>query len=87
MPNTAEVAYHGLLDSVRLHRRKEVKSAILEAQKNDTLDEALLDRLIMDNWPRGEKIAHKDIKLRTFISQEADRARLFPMFMISLMAS
>ena len=76
VPNTAEVAYHGLLDSVRLHRRKEVKSAILEAQKNDTLDEALLDRLIMDNWPRGEKIAHKDIKLRTFISQEADRAQL-----------
>ena len=30
----------------------------------------------MDNWPRGEKIAHKDIKLRTFISQEKGRAQL-----------
>ena len=76
VPNTAEVAYYGLLESVRRHRRKEVKNAILEAQKNETLDEKLLDRLIMDNWPRGEKIAHKDIKLRTFISQEAGRAQL-----------
>ena len=30
----------------------------------------------MDNWPRGEKIANKDIKLRTFISQESGRAQL-----------
>jgi amidophosphoribosyltransferase len=30
----------------------------------------------MGNWPRGEKIAHKDIKLRTFISQEEGRAKL-----------
>ena len=30
----------------------------------------------MHNWPRGEKIAHKDIKMRTFISQEKGRAQL-----------
>ena len=30
----------------------------------------------MGNWPRGEKVAHKDIKLRTFISQEKGRAKL-----------
>ena len=30
----------------------------------------------MKNWPRGEKVAHKDIKLRTFISQEEGRAQL-----------
>ena len=30
----------------------------------------------MDNWPKGEKIANKDIKLRTFISQESGRAQL-----------
>ncbi|MCH2035483.1 MAG: amidophosphoribosyltransferase [Puniceicoccaceae bacterium] len=76
VPNTAEVAYHGLLEAVRLHRRKEVKLAILKAQKDESLDEGLLDTLIMDNWPRGEKIAHKDIKLRTFISQEKGRAQL-----------
>jgi amidophosphoribosyltransferase len=76
VPNTAEVAYYGLLESVRLHRRREVKSAILKAQETGSLDEALLDKLIMENWPRGEKIAHKDIKLRTFISQESGRAQL-----------
>ncbi|MEC8404636.1 MAG: amidophosphoribosyltransferase, partial [Verrucomicrobiota bacterium] len=76
VPNTAEVAYHGLLEAVRVHRRKEVKLAILKAQKDGNLDESLLDSLIMGNWPRGEKIAHKDIKLRTFISQEKGRAQL-----------
>lgn len=76
VPNTAEVAYYGLLDSVRVHRREEVKAAILKAQADGTLDDKLLDDLIMGNWPRGEKIAHKDIKLRTFISQEAGRAQL-----------
>ena len=76
VPNTAETAYYGLLESVRVHRRKEVKAAILKAKEDDSLDEELLDRLIMGNWPRGEKIAHKDIKLRTFISQEAGRAQL-----------
>lgn len=76
VPNTAEVAYHGLLESVRIHRRKEVKGAILQAQEDGTLDAELLDQLIMSNWPRGEKIAHKDIKLRTFISQEKYRAQL-----------
>jgi amidophosphoribosyltransferase len=76
VPNTAEVAYHGLLEAVRLHRRKEVKAAILRAQEEDTLDEQMLDELIMGNWPRGEKIAHKDVKLRTFISKESGRAQL-----------
>jgi len=76
VPNTAEVAYYGLLDAVREHRRDEVKAEILKAQAEGSLDEALLDKLILNNWPRGEKIAHKDIKLRTFISQEEGRAKL-----------
>lgn len=76
VPNTAEVAYHGLLDSVRIHRRQEVKDAILKAHLDGKLNADLLDDLILNNWPRGEKIAHKDIKLRTFISQESGRAQL-----------
>ena len=76
VPNTAEIAYYGLLSALREHRRDEVKASILKAQKEGTLDEALLDKLILTNWPRGEKIAHKDIKLRTFISQEQGRAKL-----------
>jgi amidophosphoribosyltransferase len=76
IPNTAEVAYHGLMDELRRHRRRQVRDAILAASHNGGLDEALLDKLIMRNWPRGEKIAHKDIKLRTFISQESQRENL-----------
>ncbi len=76
IPNTAEVAYHGMMDELRRHRRRQVRDGILAASKNGTLTEALLDDLIMRNWPRGEKIAHKDIKLRTFISQESQRTTL-----------
>lgn len=76
VPNTAETAYYGLLESLRLHRRQEVKDILLKAQADGSLNEALIDKLIMGNWPRGEKIAHKDIKLRTFISQEKGRAQL-----------
>lgn len=76
VPNTAETAYYGLLESLRLHRRQEVKDALLKANADGSLDETLIDQLIMGNWPRGEKIAHKDIKLRTFISQEKGRAQL-----------
>ncbi len=76
IPNTAETAYYGLLDELRRRRRLEVKDAILAAQKDGRLDAKLLDQLVMDNWPRGEKIAHKDIKLRTFISQENSRTQL-----------
>ncbi len=76
VPNTAETAYHGLLEGLRLHRREEVKQILLDAQRDGSLTESLIDELIMGNWPRGEKIAHKDIKLRTFISQEKGRAQL-----------
>lgn len=76
VPNTAETAYYGLLDALRSHRRVEVKEALLKASAEGTLDETLIDQLIMENWPRGEKVAHKDIKLRTFISQEKGRAQL-----------
>ncbi len=76
IPNTAETAYYGLMDELHNRRRHEVRSAILEAKTLENLDESLLDKLIMKNWPRGEKIAHKDIKLRTFISQETGRNQL-----------
>jgi len=76
IPNTAEVAYYGLLDGLRLHRRQEVLDELKSARDSGTLTNDLLDKLIMGNWPRAEKIAHKDIKLRTFISQEKDRNTL-----------
>ncbi|MFZ9941807.1 MAG: amidophosphoribosyltransferase, partial [Luteolibacter sp.] len=76
IPNTAETAYYGLMDGLRLHRRKQVREEILKAAAEGTLSPDVVDELILRNWPRGEKIAHKDIKLRTFISQEKGRDTL-----------
>ena len=76
IPNTAEVAYYGLMSALRTKRRDEVKAAILAAQAKGQLSEALLDELILRNWPRGEKVVSKDIKIRTFIGQETMRNQL-----------
>jgi len=63
IPNTAEIASYGLLHALRQYRRSAVK-------------QRMLDELILHNWPRAEKIAHKDIKLRTFITQEKGRSKM-----------
>ena len=76
VPNTAESAYYGFMEQLRLVRRAEVKQKLLDAHKSGELTDDLIDDLVMDNWPKGEKIANKDIKLRTFISQESGRAQL-----------
>lgn len=76
IPNTAEVAYFGMMEKLRLIRRQQVKEEILQAAREGKVTEELLDSLIMNNWPLGEKVAIKDIKLRTFISQEKGRKEL-----------
>ena len=76
IPNTAETASYGLLHGLRKYRRTAVKEKILQASRDGNLTEDLLDELILHNWPRAEKIAHKDIKLRTFISNEKGRSKL-----------
>lgn len=76
IPNTAETAYYGLMDGLRLYRRDQVKRKISEAAAKGEVTDELLDEVVMRNWPRGEKVAHKDIKMRTFISQEKGREQL-----------
>ncbi len=76
VPNTAEVAYHGLMHGLRKMRRNQVKEEIREAVASGDISEETLDQLILKSWPRGEKIAHKDIKLRTFIAQEKGRDQM-----------
>ncbi len=76
IPNTAEVAYFGLMSELRFRRRAQVKQTLLDAAKAGKVDEALIDDLILRNWPRGEKMIAKDAKLRTFISQEKSRNNL-----------
>lgn len=76
IPNTAETAYYGLMDGLRLYRREQVRNELIEQANQGALTADTIDALIMRNWPRGEKMAQKDIKLRTFISQEKSRDTL-----------
>jgi amidophosphoribosyltransferase len=76
IPNTSETAFFGLMSALRARRRDEVKAAILAASRDGTLDEPMLDELILRNWPRAEKVVSKDVKLRTFIGQENLRNQL-----------
>lgn len=77
IPNTAEAAYYGMLHELRVVRRNEVKNEILNyVNSGNKITPEVLDKLILDNWPRGEKVVHKDIKLRTFISSEKDRMQM-----------
>ncbi|MCH2025855.1 MAG: amidophosphoribosyltransferase [Verrucomicrobiales bacterium] len=76
IPNTADVAYHGMMGGLREYQRDKVKKEVQESLADGNLDEKKIDDLILHNWPRSEKIAHKDIKMRTFISQEKGRKQL-----------
>ena len=59
-----------------MYRRQQVRSEILLGLAEGTLTPEKVDSLILKNWPCGEKIAHKDIKMRTFITQEKGREQL-----------
>jgi amidophosphoribosyltransferase len=76
IPNTAEIAWYGLMEELRKRRRLQVRQKLIDAQRAGKLDEALIDKLVLGGWPRGEKVAHKDVKLRTFISQEKNRMQM-----------
>ena len=73
IPNTAEVAYYGMVKGVEDHLDQWRKEKILEMK--DRLDTDRLDQL-MALRPRAEKVAWKDIKMRTFISDANSRDEL-----------
>ena len=70
IPNTAEVAYMGLGEGLNdlLNRRK---LALIRQRGADLTDDQLLE--VLAHRVHSEKIAHKDIKLRTFIAEGASR--------------
>jgi len=73
IPNTAETAFYGMVKGVENYMLDEKKRIILE--NRDSLTPEELDKVISSR-PRVEKIAVKDIKLRTFISQDKGREDL-----------
>ncbi len=68
IPNTAETAFLGMIEGLEDYLAKERKKAILEG----ILFEKDLDDLLTFR-PRVEKLISKDVKLRTFITNDADR--------------
>ena len=69
IPNTAETSFYGLLGAVQ----DDIVRSLSEAIKNeDNLKNGNLKKLLSLR-PRIEKIAIKDAKLRTFITEDASR--------------
>ncbi len=67
IPNTAETAFYGLIESVQSHLKQQ---AIATLKTNPA--EADFEKLLNCN-PRTEKVILKDVKLRTFITEDSSR--------------
>jgi len=70
IPNTAESAYYGLIKGVENYVNQSKMDAIIANRETLTRDE--LEKII-NRRPRVEKIAVKDVKLRTFITEDSSR--------------
>ena len=70
IPNTAETSFYGMLDAAQNELNKQKNAAILKEAKNLT-PERLSE--IQAHKIRTEKIAIKDVKLRTFITDDSSR--------------
>jgi len=70
IPNTAETAYYGMMQGLEQALNK-VKIEKILAQKGNITPEVL--ESILAERPRMEKIAHKDVKIRTFITEDKNR--------------
>ena len=70
IPNTAETSFYGMLDAAQDELNKQKNEAIIKERK--TLTEERLQE-IQAHKIRTEKIAIKDVKLRTFITDDSSR--------------
>ena len=70
IPNTAEVAFYGLLHGFKQHLNEQKIQKIASLGHTPTAEE-LSD--ILNEYVRSEKVAWRDIKLRTFITEGNSR--------------
>lgn len=73
IPNTAEVAFYGMVEGVHKYIKCYQREQLLNRADKIT-DEEL--NQVLNIFPRVEKLAIKDVKLRTFITQDADRSEM-----------
>jgi len=70
IPNTAETSFYGMIEAAQDELNKQKNEAILKEKEN--LSQSRLHE-IQDRKIRIEKITIKDIKLRTFITEDSSR--------------
>ena len=73
IPNTAEVSFYGMVQKVQDFMNKDVEEKILK--QGDKISKNKL-RELLSQRPRIEKVAIKDAKLRTFITDDLSRDEL-----------
>lgn len=71
IPNTAEAAFYGMVEGIEQYLATWRKERILSGQLNEEELEKLLEFK-----PRFEKLVSKDVKLRTFITNDDDRSEM-----------
>ncbi|MBO0321112.1 amidophosphoribosyltransferase [Muricauda sp. CAU 1633] len=70
IPNTAETSFFGMVKEAQNYLNNKKEEQIIELGPNITREEL---HKILDVRPRIEKVAIKDAKLRTFITQDSSR--------------
>jgi len=70
IPNTAETSFYGMVEAAQDELNKQKNEAIL-AEKDTLTDDRLQE--ILAHKLRTEKVAIKDVKLRTFITEDSSR--------------
>jgi amidophosphoribosyltransferase len=68
IPNTAETAFLGMIEGLEAHLANYIKAELSKKQHTD--DELLR---LLNFRPRVEKLISKDVKLRTFITNDSER--------------
>ncbi|OUS01522.1 amidophosphoribosyltransferase [Flavobacteriales bacterium 33_180_T64] len=70
IPNTAETSFFGMIETVEEHLNEQKTKAILDGNGKLSAEKVIE---ILSERPRIEKIAIKDVKLRTFITEDSSR--------------
>lgn len=70
IPNTAETSFFGMVETVEEHLNQKKTNAILTGKRELSAEKVTE---ILGEHPRIEKIAIKDAKLRTFITEDSSR--------------
>ncbi len=73
IPNTAETAFYGMVEGVNKYIKQHQRERLMN--RNGSLTDEEIDE-VLAIAPRVEKLAIKDVKLRTFITQDADRGEM-----------